>query len=328
MSSSSLILAALLLSPPTLFGQSGKVGDQKPAPLKRPPKELLTIENEYLRIGIDKAMGASISHLSWSENGHKNTINSTDPGRLIQQSYYSGRRLNRQSDGQEKSWSPWSWNPIQGGGVGSWARVTKFEKDQKANTLFAETIPKLWDMLDEEADALMRQWTAFESGMPNVIVVRNELVCKRKSNDRWGPATNSPQEVPACYFTRNFDTIKNYQGNGKWKTEKQPPGPPWGRTSSPRNAMAAFAANGQGIAIFSPDAKSWNFGPHGAGLTQDPAAGPCMHIAPVARVPLGPQTTLSYRYWLIIGTEKEITTRLNQLWKKYRNEKISVTNPK
>ena len=37
---------------------------------------------------------------------------------------------------------------------------------------------------------------------------------------------------------------------------------------------------------------------------------------------------LSYRYWLIIGTEKEITTRLNQLWKKYRDDRISVTNPK
>ncbi|MGJ8694696.1 MAG: hypothetical protein ACSHYF_00120 [Verrucomicrobiaceae bacterium] len=311
-----------------LFLLASHLSAQESTPLQRPPKELLTIENPTLRIGIDKAMGASITHLSWSENDHKNTINSTDPGRLIQQSYYAGKRLDRQADGQHKAWSPWSWNPIQGGGVGSWARVTTFTKDIKANTLFAETVPKLWDMHDEEAEALMRQWTAFEPDMPNVVVVKNELVCSRQPNDRWGPAHRSPQEVPACYFTRNFDTFKTYQGDGNWQTVTQPIGPPWGVTTSPRNAMAAFSANGQGIAIFSPDAKSWNFGPHGAGKTQDPAAGPCTHIAPVAFVNLGPQSTLSYRYWLIVGTQDEITTRLDELWKKYRSEKISLTNPK
>ena len=295
--------------------------------IARPPKELLSIENASLRIGINKAMGASITHLSWSANDQKNTINSTDPGRLIQQSYYAGKRLDRRADGQHKAWSPWSWNPIQGGGVGSWARVTKFTKDQKTNSLFAETVPKLWDMHDEEAEALMRQWTAFEPGMPNVIVVKNELVCSRKPDDRWGPTHRSPQEVPACYFTRNFETFKTYQGDGKWLTVTQAIGPPWGKTTTPRNAMAAFSANGQGIAIFSPDAKSWNFGPHGPGKTQDPAAGACSHIAPVAFINLGPQSTLTYRYWLIVGTQPEITTRLNQLWKKYQNEKITLTNP-
>ena len=35
--------------------------------------------------------------------------------------------LDRRAEGQSKAWSPWSWNPIQGGGVGSWARVTEFK---------------------------------------------------------------------------------------------------------------------------------------------------------------------------------------------------------
>ena len=126
-------------------------------------EELLQIDNGVVKVGIDRKKGASITWLSWA--GYpKNMVNSADPGRLIQQSYYAGRSLNRQADGQSKSWSPWTWNPIQGGGIGSWARVNEFKRIGD-DTLFGETVPKLWDMPDEEAAAIMRQWTGFESGM-------------------------------------------------------------------------------------------------------------------------------------------------------------------
>ena len=293
--------------------------------LERPKPELLKITNGSVRIGIDKSMGAAITHLSWKGLDQKNTINSHDPGRLIQQSYYAGKHRDRRPDGQHEAWSPWTWNPIQGGGVASWARVTRFTKKPDGTALYSETIPKLWDMPDEEAQAVMKQWTTFEPGMNKVIAVRNQIVCQRNPDDRWGPAKPSPQEVPACYFTRNFSTFKSYLGNGKWKLETQPPGPPWGKTKAvPKHAMACFEKSGQGIAIFSPSAVSWNFGPHGPGQTTDPAAGPCTHLAPVARVNLGPTSTLTYRYWLIVGNEKEISSALDLLWKKYSTERFSL----
>ncbi|MFT6861991.1 MAG: hypothetical protein ACJAVK_000545 [Akkermansiaceae bacterium] len=207
-------------------------------PLKRPAPELLVIDNGTVEIGIAKAMGAAITHLTWRALDQKNIL-------------------------------------------------------------------KLWDMPDEEASALMKQWTTFEEGFQNVIVVKNEIICRRKPGDAWGPANKSPQEVPALYFTRNFNTFKSHLGDAQWRLKKQPPGPPWGRTTSPKHAMACFEKSGQGIAIFSPSAVSWNFGPHRSGTSSDHAAAPCCHIAPVARVNLGPQSTLSYRYWLIIGTEKK-----------------------
>ena len=40
-------------------------------------------------------------------------------------------------------------------------------------------------------------------------------------------------------------------------------------------------------------------------LSTNPAAGPCAHIAPVARVKLGPNSTHISRYWLIVDTEKK-----------------------
>jgi hypothetical protein len=289
-------------------------------------EDLLTLDNGTVKVGIDRTKGAAITWLS-SAAYSKNMVNSADPGRLIQQSYYAGLRLDRQADGQSKAWSPWTWNPIQGGGVASWARVNEFKRlDDR--TLYGETVPKLWDMPNEEAAALMRQWTGFEPGLPDVVVVRCEFIAQRTEPDRWGPARLSPQEIPACYFTRNFSTVKSYLGDGRWRAESQPPGPPWGKTKPPKNAMAMFTPGGQGVAVFSPTAtQNWNFGPHGGGASDEPRAGPCMHVAPIDRVNLGPKSIYRYRYWLVVGTEAQITVRLDELLKKYSSERAELTNP-
>ncbi len=288
-------------------------------------EDLVCIDNGDVRVGANRAMGASITWLSTARYP-ENMVNSADPGRLIQQSYYAGLRLDRTSEGQSKAWSPWAWNPIQGGGVGSWARVLKCELLEN-QTIYSETIPKLWDMPDEEAAAIMRQSTAFEPGMPNVIVVRCELACRRENEDRWGPARLTPQEIPACYFTRNFSDVRSYLGDGRWQSEVQPPGPPWGKANPVRRAMACFDAGGEGIAIFSPcSTQPWNFGPHGAGSSRDPAAGPCVHVAPIDRVLLGPGSTYRYRYWLATGSETQLAKQLDALWSRYAGEKSVLEN--
>jgi hypothetical protein len=286
----------------------------------------LFIDNGTAKIGIDKAKGAAITWVSWNDQP-KNIVNIHDPGRLIQQSYYAGKSLNRTGDGQSEHWSPWPWNPIQGGGIGSWAHVTRFEKPDDA-TLIGVTIPKLWDMPDEEADAVMHQWTTFEPGMPNVIGVRSRIVCDREPNDRWGPPVSRPQEVPALYFTRNFDRFESYLGGGKWQVETQEAGPPWGKAEPPLNAMACFNADGQGIAIYSPTSGDrWNFGPHTDIPSDDPEGGPCVHIAPISRVVLGPESTYEYRYWLVVGDKARIAAALDRLTKKYSAERGILTNP-
>lgn len=294
-----------------------------PSPSQRAVQDkpdLLYLDNGTVKVGINRTQGAAITWLS-SASHPKNFVNSHDSGRLIQQSYYAGISLDRTADGQSKAWSPWSWNPIQGGGIGSWSRVTEFKKlDDRI--LYSETIPKLWDMPDEEAAALMRQWTSFEPGMSDVVTVRCEFISLRKEGDRWGAAKLNSQEIPACYFTRNFSTVKSYLGNGKWREETQPPGPPWGRALPPRNVMAMFTTDGYGVALFSPCAtQAWNFGPHANGATDDPQAGPCMHMAAIDRVKLGPKSTYRYRYWLIIGTEAKIVARIDALYAKYSTER-------
>lgn len=294
---------------------------------KRPRPDLLFIDNREVKVGIDRSMGASITWLSWKKHP-ENIINIHDPGRLLQQSYYAGKMLNRQADGQSKDWNPWCWNPIQGGGVMSWARVNRFEKLQN-RMLIAETIPKLWDMPDEEAEALMLQATEFEPDMPSVVRVRNRLVCTRKENDRWGAAVPRHQELPACYFTSEFRHFESYLGKGNWRRENQPSGPPWGRVKPPLNVMACFNDQDQGVAVFSPVAEeNWNFGPHGA---YSPSAKPtdpqCVHMAPISFVRIGPKTTLEYRYWLVVGNKADVTAKIDILLRKYNDEKITVIDP-
>ncbi len=289
-------------------------------------ENLLSLDNGTVRIGIDRSKGAAITWLSWADYP-QNSVNHADPGRLIQQSYYAGHRLDRSADGQSPSWSPWTWNPIQGGGVASWARVNAMER-RDDGTLYGETVPKLWDMPNEEAAALMRQWTGFEPAMPDVVVVKSELICQREVGDRWGPAAPRPQEIPACYFTRNFSDARSYLGAGKWRAESQPPGPPWGHADPPLKAMAFFNKAGQGIAVFSPTSTiDWNFGPHGGGTSDDPAAGPCMHVAPLDRVKLGPKSTYSFRYWMVVGDEARIASRLEALVAKYSGERAVLSDP-
>ena len=286
-------------------------------------QELLFLDNGTVRVGLDRAKGASITWLSWKDY-QRNSVNVADPGRLIQQSYYAGHSLDRTADGQHTAWSPWTWNPIQGGGVGSWARVLLLEqKDDR--TLFGETIPKLWDMPNEEAKALMKQWTRFEPDMPNVLSIQCAIICQREDGDRWGPATERAQELPACYFTRNFSTFKSYLGHGQWRDERQAPGPPWGKADPPRKALACFDATGQGVAVFSPSATHpWNFGPHADGDTNDPKAGPCVHIAPLSHTNLGPKSTYQYRYWLTVGTEESLSQQLEALWRLYATESATI----
>ena len=113
-------------------------------------------------------------------------------------------------------------------------------------------------------------------------------------------------------------------GEGKWRDETQPPGPPWGRIHPPRDAMAFFCETGMGIAVFSPSAtQHWNFGPHGRGMSDDPSAGPCMHVAPLDQVALASKSTYRYRYWLVLGNAESLSARLDQLWVKYSDDKAT-----
>lgn len=308
-------VARLLAMAGSLF--AGGAAGAPPAELDEAP---LRASNGIVTVGIHRAMGGAISWLSWT--GHPgNVVNHHDPGRLVQQSYYAGQALDRRAEGQHAAWSPWPWNPIQGGGVASWARLAAFEQ-HRDGTLFGTTILRLWDMPNEDAAARMRQWTGFDPALPNVVVVRCEFVSCREPGDRWGPPRRSPQEVPAAYFIRSFESVRTYLGERAWRDEQPPLGPPWSRATAPRHAMAAFDSAGRGVAVFSPaGGHHWNFGLHGTAEPAGPHAAPCLHVAPIAVVPIGPRSVYRYRFWLIVGDAGQIGVALDELWRRHGRER-------
>ena len=69
----------------------------------------------------------------------------------------------------------------------------------------------------------------------------------------------------------------------------------------------------------------WNYGSRGGGSSSEAADGPCVHVAPLAIVNMGPRSTMRYRYWMVVGTEGEIAERLDALWEKYSRELLELS---
>lgn len=321
--SARLLLAVGLVIVGTSAAQSQSIADSVAD--GQAISKLESINNGTIRVGVDANKGGAISWLS-SQLHPENIVNHSDPGRLIQQSYYAGKILDRKEDGQHQSWSPWAWNPIQGGGVGSWAQATRCEKTD--DVLYSESTPKLWDMENENAQAVMRQWVSFEDNVKNAVVVRCQLESVRDEDDRWSIDAVRPQEVPACYFVRSFSQVEVFLGEGKWRRLALDAGPPWTKVQPKLNAMAMFDSNGNGVALLSPTAtEHWNCGPHADKKDDTPTSKPCMHLAPISRVFLPNRSTYEYRYWLIVGDRKSIENSFTKLIDKYSRERAKLTTP-
>ena len=74
------------------------------------------ISNEYIKLGINLSLGGAITYLA--ENGKDNLINSSDWGRQVQMSFYSGPNPFTPGGKQPRpEWRGLGWNPIQSGDV-------------------------------------------------------------------------------------------------------------------------------------------------------------------------------------------------------------------
>lgn len=59
-------------------------------------EDLLFLDNGMVKIGVNRANGGAITWLSWVGDPG-NSVTHHDPGRLIQQSYHTGKRLDRRA---------------------------------------------------------------------------------------------------------------------------------------------------------------------------------------------------------------------------------------
>ena len=254
--------------------------------------ETAFLDNGTLRMGTPTTQGGSINFLAPSGGG--NLVNWYDPGRLIQQSYYAGLRLTR--PGQSPSWSPWTWNPIQGGDAsGKKSQVIEMTQVDSGTGFFTRTIPLLWDMTSgEKARAWIDQWNQFEPDMPDVIRVTCRFTCFRDSADIWGAPVARHQELPACYLIRSLSKVVTYQGDSPWTnapvedvTSVITPGPPWIQHFPTENWVAMVnPINDVGVGVYSPFGNLFWW----VGATGNPPGGEknpqTMHMAPIRTLSL------------------------------------------
>lgn len=282
--------------------------------------ETTYLDNGVLRMGTPTTQGASINYLAPS--GGSNLVNWADPGRLIQQSYYAGLGLTR--TGQSRSWSPWTWNPIQGGDAsGKKSQVVEMTQFGSGIGFFTRTVPLLWDMTTgEKAKAWMDQWNQFEPDMPDVIRMTCRFTCFRDPADIWGDPQPRHQELPAVYLIRSLSKAVTYQGSNPWNNEATEeiqtyfPGAsfPWGRYHPSESWVAMVDPNTNiGVGLYSPMGTTlWNVG--AVGLPPGgPTSGQTMHMAPIRTLSLGYDSILAYRYWVIYGNLATIRARVYQL---------------
>jgi hypothetical protein len=256
------------------------------------------LDNGIVKVGIDLNAGGSISYLSPSGSS-SNLVNVFDKGRYIQQSYYAGQPLDRRPEGQDPAWSPWPWNPVQGGDArGNSAPVLVWSNDGR--TIYVKTQPLLWDMDREMCECQFETWITLEG---RVVHVRNKLTTYR-TDDRWSGASHV-QELPAMYAIGDLSRVMTYTGDKPFRTGSltQIQNSPsfWETWQGTEHWAACVNAQNFGIGVYDPPKAVFTGGLHGAPGGGEHDSSTC-YIAPLDLAALGKRDTYSYDYYLTLGS--------------------------
>jgi len=276
-------------------------------------KNFLELKNGSLTLRQDLTRGGAIAYISW-KGEDRNLVNIWDEGRYIQQSYYAGRSVNRQAEGQSPAWSPWPWNPIQVGDYArNRARILESKKLDKA-TSYVKCIPMQWDMDNHPAEAEMEQWTEMKG---NVIHVRNRLTCHR-TDTIYGEGNENGQEIPAVYPISSLNHLYAYLGKapftgGKVDTVEVKQlimGDPdhfWGVYKDvPEHWMAFVGNDGRGMAVYSPSASHFMAGRFDGRRDGEAEDVGTSYIAPVRTNKMMKNSVVEFEYWLVLGNLKQM----------------------
>ncbi len=293
------------------------------------------ISNSTLTLRQDLRRGGSICHIS-KTGTERNIVNIYDEGRYIQQSYYAGRVVDRRNEGQSPNWSPWQWNPIQGGNfarVG--ARILKCEKTD--STLYIACVPMLWDMNNHEAEAVMEQWTSISG---NTIKVTNRITCNRTDSIYGDKPVKNDQEIPAVYPISSLKNLYSYFGNHPFENDTLDnpsvveldfniPGSFWGKYPAvPEKWMAFVDDNLWGMGVFSPKAERFLAGRFSDSTEGEAKSMATSYIAPLCSQKLKKNSVFEYDYYLIVDELPKIRETIYNINSKLQQKKKTKNRKK
>ena len=215
-------------------------------------ENVVYIENEYIKLGINIALGGAVTYLA--EHGRKNLINSWDWGRQVQLSFYAGPAPYH-PEGAEMSerWKHTSWNPIQTGDC-FFNRSKVLDYKAEGNTLYVKCIPMQWALNNVPGECTFELWYTLDGKTVNGVARLNNDRSDKTQYRAFG------QELPAVYTNGEFYRIVSYVGvkprtGGKLTeivsktTERNWPSE---RTVYPENWVALLDDNDYGLGIHNP----------------------------------------------------------------------------
>jgi len=254
------------------------------------------LDNGTIKIGIDTGRGGTITYLSESGSS-RNIVNYADPGREIQQSYYSGPIP---FQGGNWSGSDWPWNPVAAGDChNNWSTV--LENTNDGTTIYVRSIPKQWALDDVDSECTFEKWIELSS---NVVEVHCRMIVDRVDTTYYG-AYN--QELPAAYTTNDLYRQFTYNGSSPFTsgslTDVTTSGPPWLYTEATENWVANVDGSDWGVGVFNPKTQWVALGFYGSpdySPPGSPTAGATGYIAPIGREILDHDITYEYDYYIIL----------------------------
>ncbi|MEO7719747.1 MAG: hypothetical protein ABIY70_26370 [Capsulimonas sp.] len=260
------------------------------------------LDNGKVRIGVDLTIGGAITYLSKS-NSDVNLVNSSDWGRQIQMSFYSGPNpFAPNGKHPEKSWEGLGWNPIQSGDCfGNRSQVLETRNDGK--TLYVKSVPMQWPLDNEPGECTFETWITLDGAAAKV---RSRIVNHRLDTTQY---PGRGQELPAIYTNGPWYRLMTYTGDKPFTEDalKQIPCQfPWAGWQGTENWAALVDDRNWGLGVWEPSVQAFSggfSGTPGAGGPHDGATG---YIAPLHYEILDHNINYDYRYVLILGNLNEI----------------------
>ncbi len=293
-------------------------------------ENVVYIENEYIKFGINVALGGAVTYLA--EHGNKNLINSWDWGRQVQLSFYSGP-VPFHPEGTEmgKNWTHTGWNPIQTGDCFfNRAKVEEYKID--GNVLYVKCIPMQWALNNVPGECDFELWYTLDEKTVNVTARLNN----RRSDKTQHPACG--QELPAVYTNGEFYRIVSYVGEypktGGKLTEivsKNTGDRHWPSEFMlyPENWVALLDDNDYGLGVYSPvtcgavGGFAGGVERMGIGGAKDGQTGT---VSPTTSVILDHNIVYTFKFSLIVGKVDYIREKALALDEKIDHRRFDFTN--
>lgn len=258
-------------------------------------KKMSYLDNGVVKVGVDLNMGGAITYLVDSGFPDVNLINSSDMGREIQQSYYSGPQP---YGNPHPGWPDWPWNPI-GAGDCYGNRSEVLDDFNDGTTLYVRSIPLQWALDNVPCECTFEQWIELDG---NAVEVHFKLTNNRSDRTAYGARH---QELPAVYVTDRFHRLFTYNGGAPFTGQPMEQivnsGPPWAYFSATEKWAAFVQDNDWGLGVYNPEAQKFVGGFHGTPGSGDPVGSSTGYLSPLRTETISWNTVYEYDTYLILG---------------------------